>query len=200
MVRRSIVSWKVLLLIYHPPVYLQEANGCVVKALRCVVEDALQGTLDDAAGSQNTLAQFPQTLANLQRRCTACVNQVNATAIYWCLPVLPLLNECAKKPTYLRSKYVVPVMDEDPSQPPSRDQPAFSQATAAEDWHITADRCNGRTTATREDLGRQQEQDDKICSDGKIMHRSAVCLVIVGLMVILCHLEMGLKFWCNPIK
>lgn len=72
MVRRYIEYRNILLII--PSVYLQEADGVVVKALRCVVEDALQGSLDDTAGSQNTLAQFHQTLSNLQRRHTACVN------------------------------------------------------------------------------------------------------------------------------
>lgn len=86
MVRRSIVYRKILLLMYHPLVYLQETNGLVVKALRRVVEDALQGPLDDAARSQNTLAQFHQTLTNLQRRHTACVSQLNVTVIYWTPP------------------------------------------------------------------------------------------------------------------
>lgn len=54
--------------------YLQEADSVVVKALRCVVEDALQSTLNDAAGSQNTLAQFHQALTDLHRRDIACVN------------------------------------------------------------------------------------------------------------------------------
>lgn len=48
--------------------YLQEGDGVVVKALRRVVEDVLQGTLDDAACSQNALAQFHQTLTDLRRQ------------------------------------------------------------------------------------------------------------------------------------
>lgn len=53
---------------------------------------------------------------------------------------------------YLRSKYLIPVMDLDPSQPPARHQPAFSQATAGKDGNITAERRHGRTTATWENL------------------------------------------------
>lgn len=56
--------------------YLQETNGAVVKALRRVVEDAFQGTLDNAACSQYPLAEFHQTLTDLQRRYTTYVSQV----------------------------------------------------------------------------------------------------------------------------
>lgn len=45
--------------------YLKEADGVVVEALRSAVEDLLQRPLNDAAGSQNTLAEFYQTLSNL---------------------------------------------------------------------------------------------------------------------------------------
>lgn len=178
MVRRSIVYRKILLVMYHPLVYLQETNGLVVKASRRVVEDALQGPLDDAARSQYTLAQFHQTLTNLQRRHTACVSQLNVTVIYWTPPSYSLSVERMhrKKPTYLGSKYIIPVMDEDPSHPPAGDQPAFGQATAGEDWNITAERCHGWTTATWEDLERQQQQqEDEIRSGGKIIHGSPVC-------------------------
>lgn len=37
-------------------IHLQEADGFVVEALRCVIEDALQCSLDNGAGSQNALA------------------------------------------------------------------------------------------------------------------------------------------------
>lgn len=43
-------------------------------------------------------------------------------------------------------------MDEDPSHPPTRDQPAFSQAATGKDGNVTAERRNGRTTATWENL------------------------------------------------
>ncbi len=43
-------------------------------------------------------------------------------------------------------------MDEDPSHPPTGDQPAFSQATAGKDGNITAKRRRGRATATWENL------------------------------------------------
>lgn len=61
--------------------YLQETNGAVVKALRRVVEDAFQGTLDNAARSQYPLAELHQTLTNLQRRQTTCVSQVNSNLL-----------------------------------------------------------------------------------------------------------------------
>lgn len=57
-----------------------------------------------------------------------------------------------KKATYRRSKYFIPVMDKDPSHPPSGDQPAFSQTTTGEYRNITAERSQGRTAAAWEDL------------------------------------------------
>lgn len=59
--------------------------------------------------------------------------------------------------TYRRSKHVIPVVDEDPSHPPSGDQPAFSQTTAGEYGDIAAERRHGRTTAAWEDLSKQQQ-------------------------------------------
>lgn len=58
--------------------------------------------------------------------------------------------------TYRRSKHVIPVVDKDPSHPPSGDQPAFSQTTAGEYGDIAAERRQGRTTAAWEDLSKQQ--------------------------------------------
>lgn len=43
-------------------------------------------------------------------------------------------------------------MDKDPSHPPTRDQPAFSQATTGQDGNVTAERCHGRTTAAGKNL------------------------------------------------
>lgn len=53
---------------------------------------------------------------------------------------------------HLRSKYVIPVVDEDPSHPPARDQPAFSQATARQDGNVAAERRHGGRAAARENL------------------------------------------------
>lgn len=57
-----------------------------------------------------------------------------------------------RNPTYLGSKYIIPVMDEDPSHPPAGDQPALSQAAAGKDGNVTAERRHGGTTATWENL------------------------------------------------
>lgn len=83
------------ILMHHLSVYHKKVDGAIVKALRCVVEDALQGTLDNAAGSQNALGEFHQTLSNLQRGHTACVSLVNAT-VCWSLPIRSLFKERKK--------------------------------------------------------------------------------------------------------
>lgn len=74
--------------------------------------------------------------------------------IYRSLPVLSLLKECTKKkkPTHLRSKHVIPVVDEDPAHPPAGDQPPFSQAAAGKDGNVAAQRRHGGTVATWENL------------------------------------------------
>lgn len=61
-------------------------------------------------------------------------------------------QKTTQKKAYLRSKYIIPVMDEDPPHPPTRDQPAFGQATARKDRNITAKRRHRRTTAAWENL------------------------------------------------
>jgi len=65
-------------------------------------------------------------------------------------------RNCKKKTTYLGSKYIIPVMDEDPSHPPAWDQPALSQTPAGEDGNVTAERRHGRTAATWENLWTQE--------------------------------------------
>lgn len=55
-------------------------------------------------------------------------------------------------------------MDEDPSHPPTRNQPAFSQAATGKDWNVAAERSRGRTITTWEDLVKEQQQ-----VNGKIM-------------------------------
>lgn len=65
-------------------------------------------------------------------------------------------------------------MDEDPSHPPTGNQPAFSQAATGKDWNVAAERSHGRTITTWEDLAKEQQQ-----VNGKIMG-PPVCSVIMG--------------------
>lgn len=74
-------------------IYLQETDGVFVKALRCVVENALQRPLDDTACSQNALAQLYKTLPDLERKHTMSVSIRYIKLVYWthlcdCLSVL----------------------------------------------------------------------------------------------------------------
>lgn len=61
--------------------HLQEADGAVVEALGRVVEDALQGSLDDGAGSQDALAQFQQALADLRAGMRASPNETSSRSL-----------------------------------------------------------------------------------------------------------------------
>lgn len=68
------------------------------------------------------------------------------------------MQPAAGKAAYRRSEHVIPVVDEDPSHPPSGDQPAFRQTPAGEHGHVTAERCQGRRAAAWEVLGNEQEK------------------------------------------
>lgn len=48
--------------------YLEKTDGLFVKALRCVVEDALQRPLDDTASPEDALAELDKSLSDLQRK------------------------------------------------------------------------------------------------------------------------------------
>lgn len=49
-------------------------------------------------------------------------------------------------------------MDEDPSHPPTGNQPAFGQAAAGKDRNVAAERSHGRTITTWKDLAKEQRQ------------------------------------------
>lgn len=84
-------------------IYLQETDGVFVKALRCVVENALQRPLDDTACSQNALAQLYKTLPDLQRKHAMCVSIRYIKSVYWTrlCDCLSVSMNVQKKSTYL---------------------------------------------------------------------------------------------------
>lgn len=80
------VKFLIFLIFLHSfLVYLEKTYSVFVKALRRVVEDALQRPLDNTARSQDALAQLHKSLPDLQRRRTACVNNgtLSGTSSYW---------------------------------------------------------------------------------------------------------------------
>lgn len=68
------------------------------------------------------------------------------------------LHKIKTRVVYLGSKYVIPVMDEDPPHPPSRNKPAFGQATTGKDGNVTAEGCQGSTVASWEYLRTKESQ------------------------------------------
>lgn len=80
------VKFLIFLIFLHSfLVYLEKTYSVFVKALRRVVEDALQRPLDNTARSQDALAQLHKSLPDLQRRRTACVNNgtLSGASSYW---------------------------------------------------------------------------------------------------------------------
>lgn len=66
------------------------------------------------------------------------------------------MQQAAVKAAYRMSEHFIPVVDKDPSHPPSGDQPAFRQTAAGEHGNVTAERCQGRRAAAWKVLGKQQ--------------------------------------------